>query len=169
MFWFVKTIPYDKSHLTWSSFWPECLFSPIIIPIYMSLYFSTDSHRAFLLWCCNNSMNVSFHLVKLLISPFKDVNWEKEVDNLNSQSQNYQRIMPVVRGRENHPQHGKLRTNVLLFLLWVLQLTHRVREPWPLCHTGSCCALFSLFCWFWSFFGCSASVCTRVWKQHLLQ
>lgn len=73
------------------------------------------------------------------------------MDNLNSQSQNYQRVMPIVRGRDNYPQCGRLRTNVLLFLLWVLQLTYHVRELWPLCHAGSCCALFSLFCSFWSF------------------
>lgn len=77
--------------------------------------------------------------------------------------------MPIVRGRDNHPQCGKLRTNVLLFLLGVLQLRSHVGLPCPLCHTGSCCALFCLFCSFSSFLGSSASVCTRVWKQPLLQ
>lgn len=28
---------------------------------------------------------------------------------------------------------------------------YHVRVPWPLCHTGSCCSLFCLFCSFWSF------------------
>lgn len=76
--------------------------------------------------------------------------WEKEMDNLSHQSQNYWRIMPIFGGRDNHPQCGKLRTNVLLFLLWRLQLTHHVRVPWPLPYR-SCCALFCLFCSFWSF------------------
>lgn len=72
--------------------------------------------------------------------------------NLRSQSQNYQRIMPVVRGRDNHPQCWKLKTNVLLFLLWVFQLSCPLRIPWPLSPTGICYELFCLFCWFWSFF-----------------
>lgn len=59
--------------------------------------------------------------------------------------------MPVVRGRDHHPQFEMLRTNVLLFLLWVFQLTHPVRKPWPLCHTGIFCELFCLICWFQSF------------------
>lgn len=91
------------------------------------------------------------------------------MDNLNSQSQNYQGIMSIVRGRKNQPQYGKLRTNVLLFLLWVLQLRYHVRKPWPLCHTGSCYVLCCLFFLILIFFGSSASVCTRVWKPHLLQ
>ena len=77
--------------------------------------------------------------------------WEKEMGSLRSQSQNYQRIMPIVRGRDNHPRCGKLRTKVLLFLLQAFKFTYPVRMPWPLYYTGVFCELCCLFCWFWSF------------------
>lgn len=79
--------------------------------------------------------------------------------------------MPKVRGSDNHPQCGKLRTNFLLLHEQDICASAHIsckRTLTTLSYRELLCIVLSLL-FILIFSGSSASVCTRVWKPYLLQ